>query len=94
MDLLFVALFFFLWSIIRTYIGSVVVSVHGGWSVLAWHGLKCLEGRDGARLEELESVSCSRSCSVSRGTVQLDVICTCSTFQSVSIAYQFVGCPG
>ena len=61
--------------------------------MLAWRGLKCLEGRDGARLEELESVSCSRSCSVSRGTVQLDVICTCSTFQYVSIAYQFVGCP-
>ena len=61
--------------------------------MLAWHGLKCLEGRDGARLEELESVSRSGSCSVSRGTVQLDVICTCSTFQYVSIAYQFVGCP-
>jgi hypothetical protein len=61
--------------------------------MLAWHGLKCLEGRDGARLEELESVSCSGRCSVSRGTIQLDVICTCSTFQSVSIAYQFVGCP-
>ena len=61
--------------------------------MLAWRGLKWLEGRDGARLEELESVSCSGSCSVSRGTVQLDVICTCSMFRSISIAYQFVGCP-
>jgi len=60
---------------------------------LAWVEMLGGKGRDGARLEELESVSCSRSCSVSRVTVQLDVICTCSTFQYVSIAYQFVGCP-
>ena len=60
---------------------------------LAWVEMLGGKGRDGARLEELESVSCSGSCSVSRGTVQLDVICTCSTFQYVSIAYQFVGCP-
>ena len=33
--------------------------------MIAWRGFKCFEGRDGARLEELESVSCSGSCSSS-----------------------------
>ena len=90
MDFLFVALFFFMIDYQDIY---RFCSCQSSWRMecacLVW--VEMLGGKGWS--SELESLSCSGSCSVSGGTVQLDVICTCSTFQSVSIAYQFVGCP-